>query len=218
MKKLLAVLFLPAVLALLFGCGAKDGLVSRVSEYKSAVYTAEADGAALEASYSEREYPYAMDGIAADMSGIFEVCAQLPDNTLTYTISFEAGGKSYGGEMNYDGVRRTFNYSEGIPAPAEQTLTFTVTAEGEGAPVYTFTAQRASGGMALADLLNTVQGNQKQALTDFSGDHFDGEIYVRLMLQGENRYYYVGFIDRSGNCLAFLADADTGEVLATKRP
>ena len=121
MKKLLAVLFLPAALALLFGCGAKDGLVSRVSEYKSAVYTAEADGAALEASYSEREYPYAMDGIAADMSGIFEVCAQLPDNTLTYSISFEAGGKSYGGEMNYDGVRRTFNYSEGIPAPAEQT-------------------------------------------------------------------------------------------------
>ena len=76
----------------------------------------------------------------------------------------------------------------------------------------------ASGGMALADLLTTVQGSQKQALTDFSGDHFDGEIYVRLMLQGENRYYYVGFIDRSGNCLAFLADADTGEVLATKRP
>ena len=75
-----------------------------------------------------------------------------------------------------------------------------------------------AGGLTLSALLDAVSASQKQAISDFAGENFDGEIYVRLLLQGENKYFYVGFIDRSGNCLSFLADADTGEVLASKHP
>ena len=217
MKKLLCLLLCtPAVLLLFYGCS-QDGLTSRVSEYRSAIYTAEADGASLTAFCSEREYPYAAVGVPAETGEVFEIRASLPDNTLTYTLTFEAGGKTRGGEMNYDSVKQQFIFSES-DCPDEESLNFTIAAEGEGAPVYTFKAERAQGGLALSDLLNKVSESGKDELQTFSGEKFNGEIYVRFMVQGENRYYYVGFIDRSGNCLAFLTDADTGEVLATKRP
>ena len=83
MKKLLCLLLCtPAVLLLFYGCS-QDGLTSRVSEYRSAIYTAEADGASLTAFCSEREYPYAADGVPAETGEVFEVRASLPDNTLT---------------------------------------------------------------------------------------------------------------------------------------
>lgn len=218
MKKLLTCILFPAVLLLLIGCSASDGLTSRVSEYRSAIYAAETDGASLEADFSFREYPYAADGVASKTSDLFEVRASLPDNTLTYTLSFQTGGRTYGGEMNYDSVRQQFVYSESISQPQEETLTFTIAAEGEGAPSYTFTAARISGGLPLSDLLSRISESRKEELTAFSGESFNGEIYVRLMRRGGARYFYVGFIDRSGNCLSFLADADTGEVLAVKQP
>lgn len=218
MKKLFSLLLFPALLCLIIGCSSQSGLVSRVSEYRSVLYTAEADGASLQASFSEREYPYAADGSAAEKSDVFEVRATLPDNTLTYRVSFETGGKPYEGEMNYDSVKQQFTFSVSLSAPQEKELAFTVSAEGEDAPSYTFAAKRTEGRLSLSDLLSTVSESQKDELADFAGENFDGEIYVRLLMQGESRYYYVGFIDRSGNCLSFLADADTGEVLATKKP
>ncbi len=217
MKKAAYTAVLSALLFLLIGCGG-SGLAERVSEYRSLLYSAEADGASLEASYSLREYPYAADGVAAKTEPLFEVRASLPDRTLTYTLSFESGGKRYGGEMNFDSVRQQFTYSESLPEPAEEQLVFTVSAEGENAPSYTFTAARTAGGLPLSALLDAVGKSQKEALSGFAGENFDGEIYVRLLKQGERSFYYVGFIDRSGNCLAFLADADTGEVLASKGP
>ncbi len=218
MKKLLCTAALSALLFLLFGCNAGGGLSERVSEYKSAIYTAQTEGASLEASYSVREYPYAADGVASETDSLFEVRANLPDNTLTYHLSFEAGSRSYGGEMNFDSVKQQFTFSESIDEPSEKQIVFTISAEGENAPSYTFTAQRTAGGLTLSALLDAVSASQKQAISDFAGENFDGEIYVRLLLQGENKYFYVGFIDRSGNCLSFLADADTGEVLASKHP
>ena len=133
MKKLLCLLLCtPAVLLLFYGCS-QDGLTSRVSEYRSAIYTAEADGASLTAFCSEREYPYAADGVPAETGEVFEVRASLPDNTLTYTLTFEAGGKTRGGEMNYDSVKQQFIFSES-DCPDEESLNFTIAAEGEGAP------------------------------------------------------------------------------------
>ena len=217
MKKIIPATFVVAVALLFFGCGKGNELCELVSEYRSAVYTAESGDAALQAYYSQKEYPYAADGVAAAMTSCFEVQATLPDNTLTYTVSFRCGEKSFGGEMSYDSVRQVFCFSQSMEEPSEETMTFTVTAEGENAPAYTFEAKKAGKDLlTLRELLSRIDENKKSELEQFGGKQFGGEIYVRLMVKDEKCYYYVGFIDRSGKCLSFLADAQTGEVLATK--
>lgn len=217
MKKIMyaAILFLLA--AVLFGCTTENGMTGLVSEYKSEIYTAQSDGATLQASFSEREYPYAADGVVSDKSEYFEIRATLPDNTLTYTVSFAVGGKEYGGEMNYDSVKQQFTFSQSIKKPQEEEIAFTVAAEGENAPVYALTAKRLAGErIGLTELLEKVCDSQKEIFTQFSGTKFEGEIYVRLMVHQDKPYYYIGFIDKSGNCLSFLADAASGEVLASR--
>ena len=51
-------------------------------------------------------------------------------------------------------------------------------------------------------------------MTDKYG--FAGEIYIRLLYE-EAPYYYVGIIDRSGGCNAFLMNAETGKILARRQ-
>lgn len=216
MKKILLVFLLSASMFALFGCS-QESLADRVSEYRSKIYLAESDGASLQAEYSEREYPYAADGIVSDKSKYFEVRAALPDNTLTYNIAFSLGGREYGGEMSYDSVRKEFTFSQSLSEPEEDSLTFTITAE--DGPVYTLEAARVGGThLSLPALLDEIENSQKDVLQDFAGEKFNGEIYVRLLSQDGKCYYYVGFIDRSGKCLSFLADAETGNVLATRQP
>ena len=49
-----------------------------------------------------------------------------------------------------------------------------------------------------------------------SGRSFAGEVYVRLLCEDERRFFYVGVTDREGKTASMLADAATGEVLATR--
>ncbi len=214
-RLLLAALSVLLGAAALCGC-ADEGLGALVSEYRSAVWYAETENASLQAEFSKREYPYAADGIASETSDYFEVRAELPDSTLTYTLTFTAGGKEWGGEMNYDSVRREFSYSVSMPAPSEETIDFTVAAEGEGAPSYTFRAQRSAGKLSLDELLASIQKTQAEALKEFAGEKFTGEIYVRYAPRGDRKFFYSAFIGRDGRTLSFLADADTGEVLASR--
>ena len=216
MKKLPIALLVPLfALAALTGCGGED-YAEHISDVRSDCFLAETEDFSLTVSCISREVPYAADGIASETSDYFEVRAELPDSTLTYTLTFTAGGKEWGGEMNYDSVRREFSYSVSMPAPSEETIDFTVAAEGEGAPSYTFRAQRSAGKLSLDELLASIQKTQAEALQEFAGEKFTGEIYVRYAPRGDRKFFYAAFIGRDGRTLSFLADADTGEVLASR--
>ena len=65
--------------------------------------------------------------------------------------------------------------------------------------------------------LNKIQvekGEVFSSLTDKYG--FAGEIYLRLLFE-DAPYYYIGIIDRQGNCTAFLMNAETGKILAERQ-
>ena len=71
--------------------------------------------------------------------------------------------------------------------------------------------------MKEAKLLAAVQESEKDRIASMMrGSEFCGEIYVRLLYENEPCYYYVGLIDRDGGCYSLLADAVTGEIVATR--
>ena len=41
-------------------------------------------------------------------------------------------------------------------------------------------------------------------------------MYVRLLYEADDCFYYVGLIDRNGKIYSMLADAESGEIIATR--
>ena len=216
---LIAVLACTAAL-LLCGCSAQADLSDYVSEYRSDIYMGTQGEYSVFASYSRREYPYTADGNVGDMSDVFEIALTAPDNTKTYSVRYTLGGKEYSSELSFDSVQLVHRCSQTIPAPGETTISFTITiADDDSAEPITVSAAsiKTEKTLQLADLLEkvrTAESDRFAALT--SGASFAGELYVRLLYDNDRCFYYVGLTDRSGNTYAMLADAETGEIIATR--
>ena len=95
--KLIPMLFLSVLLLSLIGCTKNNDLNRYVSEKKSEIYYCEQDGFTLTASYSQKEYPYCADGIVGQLSDLFEVKLEAPDNAAEYNLKFTINEKEYGG-------------------------------------------------------------------------------------------------------------------------
>ena len=178
------------------GCSRTPDLTKYVSEYRSDIFYGSSGDCSVFASCSKKEYPYQADGNAAEMSDMFEIAFSTPDNTKTYLIKFTLGEKNYEGELSFDSVKMVHTWSQSIPAPQEKEIV-----------------------LPLSDLLKKVSSEESEQFTELSdGNVFCAEIYVRLLYENNECYYYIGLTDRSGNTFAMLADAETGEILATKQP
>lgn len=202
---------------LLCGCSAKPQMTDYVSEYRSHIYEGTQGEYSVFATFSRREYPYLADGCVGKMQDLFEIAVTVPDNTKTYAIRFGCGGKEYEAELSYNSVEMTHECSLSLPEPAESAIDFTVTAEEEEGVSVQAADMRGEGALELAPLLERVQAACPDtffALT--SGRSFAGEVYVRLLCEDERRFFYVGVTDREGKTASMLADAATGEVLATR--
>lgn len=202
---------------LLCGCSAKPQMTDYVSEYRSHIYEGTQGEYSVFAAFSRREYPYLADGCVGKMQDLFEIAVTVPDNTKTYAIRFGCGGKEYEAELSYNSVEMTHECSLSLPEPAESAIDFTVTAEEEEGVSVQAADMRGESALELAPLLERVQAacpDTFSALTN--GRSFAGEVYVRLLCEDERRFFYVGVTDREGKTASMLADAATGEVLATR--
>lgn len=201
------------------GCSAGISWNDYVSEYRSNIYEGSNENYDIFASFSVREYPYESDGYVGNLSTLFEVALSAPDNTKTYDITFSIGGKDYGGELSFDSVRMVHTFSQTLPEPEEQSISFLIgNAEDADEEAIEITANsiKNSETLGLYSLLNKAQENQKERFGAYiDGNSFKGEIYVRLLHENDC-YYYIGLIDRNGNIFSMLADAETGEIVATR--
>ncbi len=224
MKKLMlsgALLICLFALFPLAACSRTPDLTKYVSEYRSDIFYGTEGDYSVFASCSEKEYPYQADGNAAGMSSLFELALTAPDNTKTYSVKFSIGDKNYEGELSFDSVKMVHTWSQSIPAPQQKEILFTfVNTESEEEPVaIQAESVKSEEILPLAELLKRVSAADPDTFAALSdGNTFCAEIYVRLLYENEECYYYIGLTDRSGNTYAMLADAETGEILATRQP
>ena len=206
------------LLPLAAACSAAPDLAEYVSEYRSRLYSGTEGEYTVVASFSERETPYCADGNVGNMTQVFEVTLAAADNTRTYAVQFCAGGKEYCAELSFDSVRMVHSYSQSMPAPEEQSVAFTFTDTEDETFSLTVTAQsaRLADTLELPALLDAVYAAERErfdALSD--GRIFRGELYVRLLAEDGENYFYVGLTDRDGRTYSMLADGATGAILAT---
>lgn len=201
------------------GCSKKVDLTDYVSEYRSDIYTGTERDYSVFASVSFREYPYVADGNAGETQQLFEVTLSVPDNTKTYSIGFSYGNVSKQAELSFDSVMMVHTWSESLPAPTEKEIDFTITCEEEESEPVTVRAAsvKTENVLPLGKLLETVSAQESERFSALTSEHtFLGELYVRLLSEADDCFYYIGLTDRNGKTFSMLCDAENGEVIATK--
>lgn len=218
MKRLIFCIILSGISfsALFCGCSKEINLSDYVSENRTCYYKVSSDDGeiSLKAYYTLREYPYVADGIKRETSGVFEAEITLGEYAKSAEISFSSGGKEFGGEASYDGVKCVYEYSESVENFEGGDIDFTVTAGGN---TYFLSAKNKNsgylGGDEILEKLKAEKADYINSLVD--GGEFLGEIYLRFIFDGKG-YYYVGVIDRNENTLSLLFDASTGSIVAER--
>ena len=188
-----------------------------VSELRSNILLAKADGFSLKVFAVDKESPYAMDGVPMEQNKRLEAYLVAPEGDKACTISFSLHGENYGGEMSYDGVKAEYYYACPLDIEAEKEIEFQIE-YGESAFSLTASSVRTEDTLTPQNALKNLEREESElfsSLTDKYG--FTGEIYMRLIYE-DAPYYYVGLIERNGTVHAFLMNAKTGKVLAKRTP
>lgn len=216
MIKLLILVFASLFLLGFSACKNEVRYFDYVSELRSNIFLAEADGFALRAYAVEKENPYLADGVKRETSTRTEVYLVAPSGDKTCNISFTVDGKAYGGEMSFDNVKAEYYYSCTLDVSATTEICFALE-YGETQLELVAAAVKTEATLTPENALNALIASESElfeGLTDKYG--FAGEIYLRLIFE-ENPYYYIGVTDRNGNTTAFLMNAETGKVLAKRQ-
>lgn len=208
---LLAVLFC----ALFSACAKKINYFDYVSELRSNIFLAEADGFALRIYAVTKENPYATDGIPKERSTRVEAYLVAPEGDETCNFTFTYEESEYGGEMSFDNVKTEYYFSCTLDASSASELPCRIE---YGATVLDLTAHsvRTTDTLTPENILKNLETEEAElfaSLTDKYG--FAGEIYLRLIYE-DSPFYYVGIIDRNCNTHAFLINAKTGKILAKR--
>ncbi len=213
--RLFSFLFLLFALFPLSGCQKKINYFDYVSELRNNIFLAETETLSLRIYAVEKESPYVADGIPQETSPRFEAYLVAPSGDKTVDLEFVVGGRSFGGEMSFDNVKREYFYFCTLDISSESEIQCSLT-YGEEKAEMTAVSVIKNGALSPKNvLLNVVNENAAlfEGLTDKYG--FAGEIYLRLIYE-DSAYFYVGVIDREGKINAFLLNAESGKILAKR--
>lgn len=209
------------LLSILFvGCNSARKLEQYVAEYRSDIFMATEGKYSIFANFYERETPYKADGHVGKKEKSLEVTLATEDNTKRYFVVFDYNGSKQQNLLYYDSLQMVHTFIFPLAEPKMNTITFQIY-EGDlnGKLLLTLHAKSVKNNnvLSLNKVLSILEENEKALIDSLTqGKQFLGEIYVRLLMENNYCYYYVGIVDRTGKTTAFLIDGELGEILAKR--
>lgn len=211
------ILFSAAALTpLLFatGCAPYD-YSDRLSEVRSDLFLAETEEFTLTLACTEREYPYADDGIPCPMTKTVQItltpAAEPADEVEIYVGE---GDARWGGDASFRTTHGDYTLSQGVDAFPEGSVTVSVT-YGETEHSLAATSVRTEETISLSEALAYGVAAEQETLGRMeSGGVFCGELCVRLLHRDKNYYYFA--VTDGEERVSLLLDGETGEVLARR--
>ncbi len=195
------------------GCGRKYDYKKHISEVKSDIFVAETEEFSLTLSLSEREYPYADDGVACPSSKLAEI-SFVTERSADYSV-FVTGETTWGGEASYRNVRGDYYYSQGLDTFPRGSVSISIKWGDETREIVA-TSVKTEKTISPEQALNFAIEHEKETVARMTRDGvFYGEFRVRL-LKRDAVYYYVGIVDKDGQTVSLLLGGETGEVLARR--
>ncbi|MDE5547860.1 MAG: hypothetical protein K2J30_02570 [Clostridia bacterium] len=215
MKKILcSICVLVGLAPALTGCGGYD-YFAHVSEIRSDIFCAETEEFSLTLSCTEREYPYASDGIACSMSKVVEISVNPIDCDLDGLEITFTDGKGTDGDAAFRNTHGDYFYSFGVTEFPTESVSLSLKWN-NGERELTATSVKNEQTMTAKQALDCAISAEKDKISRMTRNkRFYGEFYVRLLRRNVN-YYYVGIVDENGNTLSLLLDSESGDILARR--
>ena len=190
-----------------------------VSEYRSYIYEGESDGYLVTVSVEEREDPFIIDGFVGSVKKILSVKLETK-NSLIDDAKIELG---------YDGIKASGNF---VYSPLNGKYVAEITVEklptsptisgvlisADNECKLELKSKVLSGNLAYTEILEKIKEQDGKTVEKlFNNASVSTEIHIRLICDNNKNYYYVGFCSKEGKTYAYLVDAKTGEIVATKQ-
>lgn len=211
MRKLVYITAAAAAACALFaaGCSKNIDYSEYISERRFAIYMYEGDGESIKIYCSQKESPFVADGVRGNVTDLVEIYAEFDRNCDEVNIS---GDSISGGEMSYMTIKDCWYLSYGGAVSGDEV---TVTIEADGT-TESYTLIKVGAALTCEQALGCVVEYDGAAFENLTqGGVFNGEIFIRL-LYDEKCYYYVGICDGQGQIHAYLADGETGRIIAER--
>ena len=215
-KIILITLTFTLILTTLSGCKQKIDLTDSISELRYDILVGQNDNFTVKGECYERETPRLADGEIKEKTNAFTLTLTNCNLNVTYTASFTQNGINYSQKLNLSPtnskLQATFN---------AKITTGQLTVKINGGSVdetIELVSAKPNGAKDYKTALNSLLETQPSLINKYMLDgEFQGEIAVRLLVEKQKAYYYVGLTDTSKNTTALLVDATTLEVLAIRK-
>jgi hypothetical protein len=212
-------IFTACLLLTLIGCTACTKQINYfdyVSELRNNILVAKSESFSLRIYAVCKESPYSTDGIPRETFSRMEAYLSTPEGNKETQIQLQIDDKHYEGEMSYDLVKGAYYYSCPADVSSQREIVCLVR-YGEEELELTATSILTKDTISPQEALQKLQTEKAELFSSMTDKYgFSGEIYLRLLFE-DSPYYYVGIIDRQGNCIAFLMNAETGKILAQRQ-
>ncbi len=213
MKKFICILFLSVCLFSL-GCSAPKGYNENISQIRNNVFYGAGQTYSVEVFAEQRENPFINDGVAGSKQNFIIVRVLNQNNPITVTATYS--GDTYTQTTKYNPHAISMVAVIKVDSLPTQSLSVTVEYNGNSEQIECVSKLK-SDTISPLKALNSVLDKEKTFIESIKQDgKLKAEIYIRLIAENDNNFYYVGFGLGSNKLTAFLLDGKTGEIIAGK--
>lgn len=202
----------------LYACNNQTDYFSYVSELRKDIFTAENENLSVAIYSGAKETPAIFDGVKNDtglLLGVKVIFIEEPSSAVSVTVCYD--DKSYEIPLEFHPVKRALAGKTSVANLPEKQVEVTVT-YGETSVNLTAVSRLNQNTISYTKALAVAT---KEAQTFIKENTVSGvlqaEIVIRLLLENDKNYYYVGFVTQEGLKLAYLIDGESGEILARKQ-
>lgn len=217
-KLLLSFIGICALSVPLTACEDKTDYFSYVSELRTNIYTAENQDVSISIYCGAQESPAIFDGVKNDTRltlCVKAIFTEEPSQNTTVTVSYD--DKEYVIPIEFHPVKRALaGKTEVSTLPTEKQIQLTVN-YGETSFSLTAVSKLNDDTITYTDALSIAAKNASEFIKENTvSGILQAEITVRLLVENDKNYYFVGFITEEGLKKAYLIDGTSGEIVATK--
>lgn len=199
----------------LSGCGKGADLSPYISQNRLQIYSGGSENYELSVYAERREDPFIGDGYTGDMKSVLILKLSQKSGDLTaanVTVVYNNEEKAF----SYDRGVRNSNLIVVETLPESPTVTAKITV-GDKSEVIELYSQKLATDCTYLEAIDAVQNYDGETVERlFYGNRALAEINVRLISDDGKNYYFVGLIEEGGKTSAYLIDAATKTVIATR--
>ena len=213
-KSILFLLIIVSIFTTSYACQ-KDTLKTHVSQCRTDVFMGESQNYTATIFCEKRETPFVNDAYVGELKNYLIVrIHNLNAQGVSIVIKYQ--NYTFESETSYDPIITSLVATIPVKKLPTSTMTLSIVSE------------NSTETLTLSSMLKATTITPNQALSSISKEkpsfiknlYQDGkikaEVYIRLLVEEDLNFYYVGFATGNGQIDAFLLDGESGKIIAGK--